>query len=131
MEPAAHIDYKELISQVLKKQLVILGPTITLLKARKVSGLTIHDDGTVTQITGSPEQIIDNLITEFSELSEPIVKKTMAPLLGIKQSGELGKNLDSLPEQHEPIKTVDLTQAKANGHFEINGILQGDDSHSN
>ena len=46
MQPQTTDDYKKLLTQVIQKQMVILGPGITLSKARNVKGLTVSDDGT-------------------------------------------------------------------------------------
>jgi hypothetical protein len=83
MQPPANTDYKELLTEVIKKQMVILGPSITLSKARNVKGLTVADDGTVTNIDGQPQELIQGLIDQFVQLSGLIVKKTMEPLLSI------------------------------------------------
>lgn len=74
-------DHKKLLTEVIKKQIVILGPDITLVKARNVKGLTVADDGTVTELTGNHQEITQQLIDQFMELSGLIVKKTMEPLL--------------------------------------------------
>ncbi|RJQ36513.1 hypothetical protein C4559_05100 [Candidatus Microgenomates bacterium] len=74
-------DYKKLLTEVIKKQIIILGPDITLTKARNVAGLTIADDGSVLEITGDPQVLTQKLIEQFTELSGLIVKKTMEPLL--------------------------------------------------
>lgn len=74
-------DHQKLLTEVIKKQIVILGPDITLAKARNVQGLTIADDGTVTAINGDPQLLTQKLIDQFMELSGLIVKKTMEPLL--------------------------------------------------
>jgi hypothetical protein len=81
MQPRTNEDYKKLLSDVIKKQIVILGPGITLAKARNVKGLTVADDGTVTEIEGHPQVLIQGLIDQFVQLSGLIVKKTMEPLL--------------------------------------------------
>jgi len=78
-------DYKQLLSEVIKKQIVILGPDITLLKARNVPGLVVADDGTVTDISGDSQQITQKLVDQFVQLSGEIVKKTMEPLLNMNQ----------------------------------------------
>lgn len=80
-------DYKKLLTDVIKKQIVILGPTITLAKARNVKGLTISDDGTVTDMQGQPQELIQALIDQFVQLSGLIVKKTMEPLLSVYPDG--------------------------------------------
>lgn len=81
MEPKTDGDHKQLLTEVIKKQIIVLGPDITLAKARNVQGLTVADDGTVTQISGDPKEVTQKLIEQFMELSGLIVKKTMEPLL--------------------------------------------------
>jgi hypothetical protein len=83
-------DYKKLLSDVIKKQMVILGPAITLAKARNVKGLIVADDGTVTDMQGPPQELIQNLIEQFVQLSGLIVKKTMEPLLSVYPDGNFG-----------------------------------------
>ncbi len=74
-------EYKKLLTEIVKKQIIILGPDITLVKARNVSALTIADDGSITAISGDPQASLQGLIDEFVSLSGLIVKKTMEPLL--------------------------------------------------
>ncbi len=87
MDQVQDKDYKTVLTEVIKKQMVILGPDITLAKARNVHGLTIADDGTVTNIQGHPQELIQSLIDQFVQLSGLIVKKTMEPLLSIYPDG--------------------------------------------
>lgn len=81
MQPQSAKDYKQLLTDVIKKQIVILGPDITLVKARNVRGLSIADDGSVTDMQGDPQELIRQLIDQFVQLSGMIMKKTMEPLL--------------------------------------------------
>lgn len=81
MQPTTPTDYKNLLTQVIQKQMVVLGPDITLMKARNVPGLTVLDDGTVTQYVGDAQDVIHKLVDQFMQLSGLIVKKTMEPLL--------------------------------------------------
>jgi len=74
-------DYQNLLTELIKKQIVILGPDIAVLKARNVSGLTVSDDGTVTQINGNPQELLNQLVEQYMALSGLIVKKAMEPLL--------------------------------------------------
>lgn len=83
MQPKSNEDYKKLLTEVIKKQMVILGPSITLAKARNVKGLIVADDGTVLDIQGNPAELIQGLIDQFVQLSGLIVKKTMEPLLSM------------------------------------------------
>lgn len=96
MQPRTDSDYKNLLTEVIKKQMVILGPAITLAKARNVKGLTVSDDGTVTDMQGSAQELIQNLIDQFVQLSGLIVKKTMEPLLSLYPNG--AKNESTGPQ---------------------------------
>lgn len=76
-------DYKKLLSDALQKQMLILGPQITLLKAHTIPGLSFTNDGQVTEISEDPQKVVTQFLEEFRELSVPLVKKSMKPLLSI------------------------------------------------
>lgn len=73
--------YQKLLTEVIKKQIIVLGPAISLAKARNVKGITISEDGTVTSISGNPQKLVQQLIDQFMELSSLIVEKTIEPIL--------------------------------------------------
>lgn len=81
--------YRQLISEIIGKQIVILGPEIAVLKARSVSGLTIEDDGKVKELKGDPTTALKNLINVYVDLSGQIVKNTLSSIFtkypGVKQ----------------------------------------------
>jgi len=81
MQPANDTDYKQLFTQLIKKQMLILGPEITLAKVKNVSGITVDPTGEVQNIEGDPQQLLQALINQFVELSGLIVKKTMESIL--------------------------------------------------
>ncbi|MFH1187117.1 MAG: hypothetical protein V1697_03005 [Candidatus Levyibacteriota bacterium] len=85
MEKMSNQEYQKLFTDVIKKQIILLGPNITLAKARNVKGLTVSDDGTVTAINGNSQEMIQELIDQFVQLSGLIVKKTMEPLLAARE----------------------------------------------
>lgn len=97
MQPAQNTDYRTVISQVIKKQIVILGPDITLAKARNVKGLSIDAQGNVIEISGSPQEVIQELINQFVELSGLIVRKTMEPLLANYPDGVAALSTPTMP----------------------------------
>ncbi|MCG2692909.1 hypothetical protein L6279_02250 [Candidatus Parcubacteria bacterium] len=74
-------EYKKILTEIIQKQIIILGPDIAIIKARNVVSLTITDDGRVTAIEGDPRPALQKLIDEYVSLSGLIVKKTMEPLL--------------------------------------------------
>lgn len=69
--------YAALISEIIAKQSVILGPQIAILKARNVPGLTIDDSGKVTDIQGDAQEKIQKLVDSYVELSGQIVKNAL------------------------------------------------------
>lgn len=81
MNPTKDTDYKQLFTQLIKKQILILGPDITLAKVKNVPGLTVNQNGEVQSIQGDPQAMLQMLINQFVELSGMIVKKTMESIL--------------------------------------------------
>lgn len=73
--------YKELLTEIVKKQIVILGPDIAVLKARNIKELTIENDGSVSAISGDPQQILQKLIDEYVSLSGLIVKNIVGIIM--------------------------------------------------
>ncbi len=74
-------NYKKMLSDLIKKQMVMLGPNIALDKARKVPGLTIDDAGEVTAISGDPRLVLKGVANEYMTLSGQIAQMTLNTLL--------------------------------------------------
>jgi hypothetical protein len=70
--------YLGLISEIIAKQGIILGPEIAILKAKAVPGLTINNKGEATDISGDPSEAVENLIDEYVNLSGQIVKSALS-----------------------------------------------------
>ncbi len=66
-----------LLSEIIAKQAVILGPDIAIMKARSVKNLTVADDGKVTSVAGDPQEAVKELIDAYVSLSGQIVKSTI------------------------------------------------------
>jgi len=66
--------YLALMSEIIGKQSVILGPDIVLLKAGNVQGLTIDAKGVLTDLEGDPGLVLKALVDEYVDLSGQIVK---------------------------------------------------------
>lgn len=58
-------DYKAIISEYIKKQMIILGPVVAVEKARKLEKIKLKDDGAVTQINGDGEEIMAMIESEY------------------------------------------------------------------
>ncbi|MEK7459806.1 MAG: hypothetical protein AAB636_01945 [Patescibacteria group bacterium] len=80
METENNEKYKALLSEIIAKQSIILGPEISVLKARNVSGITVSDNGVVTEISGDYRQILEKLVDEYVALSGMIVKNALSSI---------------------------------------------------
>ena len=72
--------YAALISEIIKKQAVILGPEIAIVKARSVPGLMVDNDGKVTGVGDNPKETLQNLVDKYVELSGLIVKNALGSI---------------------------------------------------
>jgi hypothetical protein len=77
MEPS---QYAALIGEIIKKQSVILGPEIAIVKARAVPGLIVDNNGTVTSVGNNPKETLQNLVDQYVELSGQIVKNALGSI---------------------------------------------------
>ena len=56
MEEKDKPQYLALINEIIDKQAIILGPEISLLKAKNVSGLVFGNEGKVVDLEGDSEE---------------------------------------------------------------------------
>ena len=73
-------DYKNLITEIVKKQMDILGPEIALSRAHNVKGLGIGSGGEVKSLEGDPQAVLQKLIDGYIALSGEIVKNILGPV---------------------------------------------------
>jgi len=73
-------EYQALMTEIIAKQSIILGPDIAILKARSTPGLKVSDDGKVTDIQGSPSEAVEQLIDRYVALSGQIVKSALSSI---------------------------------------------------
>lgn len=78
MEETNKQKYLELLSEIIDKQTVILGPDISVLRARSVIGIQVSNEGKVIDYTGDPQVLIQKLIDSYVELSGMIVKNALS-----------------------------------------------------
>lgn len=74
-------DYQSLLTELIKKQMVMVGPGVALSKARKVTSLKISDSGEVTAIEGDPQSSLKQLASQYMDLSGQIAQTTLELLL--------------------------------------------------
>ncbi len=83
--------YMSIMSEIIAKQAIILGPEIAVLKARNVAGLSVNDEGKVTNLTSNASEVLQALIDEYISLSGEIVRNVMKPIF--EKYPEIGKNV--------------------------------------
>ena len=83
--------YSALISEIIKKQSLILGPEIAILKARSVPGLMVDNDGKVTGVGDNPKETLQNLVDQYVELSGLIVKNALGSIFAKYPGLEINK----------------------------------------
>ena len=74
-------DYKNIITDLVKKQIIMVGPNVALSVARKVAEVKIEDDGTVTEINGDPQAAMENVTNQYMNLSGQIARVTLKTIL--------------------------------------------------
>jgi len=74
-------EYGNMLTDLIQKQMVVLGPNIALDKARKVAGLKVSDDGTVLEVSGDPQMVLKGVANEYMQLSGQIAQMTLNSLL--------------------------------------------------
>lgn len=74
-------DYKHFLSELIEKQMLIIGPQIGLDKAKRIPGLTVDEAGKVVEISGDAYLVVKNLIDEYSSLSQPITQSVLCLLV--------------------------------------------------
>lgn len=71
-------DYQNLLTEIIQKQVAILGPAIAVMKAKNIPGLEVKDDGTVINIEGDAQEIVKKLVDQYVDLSGQIVKNALS-----------------------------------------------------
>ena len=78
---ADHEEYKKMLTDLIQKQMVVLGPNIALDKARKIPGIKVTDEGTVLDVDGDPQMVLKGVANEYMTLSGQIAQMTLNTLL--------------------------------------------------
>jgi hypothetical protein len=72
--------YKSVMSEIIIKQSIILGPDMAIARAKKVSGIEVGDKGEVLSVSGDAADALKRLIDTYVELSGQIVKSALGPI---------------------------------------------------
>lgn len=103
-------DYHSVLTDLIRKQMLILGPTFPIKQARLIKGLKIADNGTVLETSIDPKIILNEFISQSLNVSETLVELSMMPLIHATLGNNYGEELfandkkppNELPEnEHE------------------------------
>lgn len=73
--------YQQVLTDLIKKQMVMLGPNVALAQARKVAGLSVSDEGVVTAISGNPQEVLSAVAKQYIALSGAIAQMTLESII--------------------------------------------------
>lgn len=100
MQQDANTQYKAVITQLIQKQMAILGPDITFAKLKKVNGISVDAQGVVTNISADPRDVLQEAVNQFVELSGVIVNTVMESIIaanpGLPISATFNQNVPSI-----------------------------------
>jgi len=72
--------YKAVMSEIIAKQSIILGPDMAIARAKKVSELVVSEEGEIVDINGDPSEALKHLVDTYVELSGQIVKNALGSI---------------------------------------------------
>ncbi|MBI3341685.1 hypothetical protein HY024_01025 [Candidatus Curtissbacteria bacterium] len=67
--------HKKVLTSLIKKQMMLLGPQVALTKVQSIDGLKVAKDGTVTSITRNPDDIVEEIFSLFMDFPARIAAK--------------------------------------------------------
>ena len=72
--------YRAVISEIIAKQSLILGPEMAIMRAKKIQELEISAQGEIVSIKGDPAEALKKLVDIYVELSGQIVRNALTPI---------------------------------------------------
>lgn len=63
--------YEEIAQAIIQKQMLVIGGSIALSRARKVNGLEVDEGGNVKKISDNAVPALEELVIQYSELLGP------------------------------------------------------------
>lgn len=72
--------YKAVISEIIAKQSLILGPEMAIMRAKKIEEIIISPEGKVVGVKGDSSDALEKLINIYVELSGQIVRNALTPI---------------------------------------------------
>lgn len=92
--------YVSAINLLLQQFVLVLGPDVVYAKVARVSGLEVNGERTVVNIEGDPQSVFSELLNNFSELSDVVVKKTLASLVASQSAASQATTTQVMHQAH-------------------------------
>lgn len=73
--------YQNVLTDLIKKQMLMLGPNVALGQAKRVEGLMVDNEGNVTEIKGDPQAVLASVAKQYMALSGQIAQMTLESLV--------------------------------------------------
>ena len=91
--------YKQLISEFVRQQMVVLGPNLAISAANRVVGLEVNASGSVTVLDQEPGKVLSELVQEFQKLS-PALMTYLIQLLFVRYPDIAAEFPGALPKSN-------------------------------
>ncbi len=93
---ASDADYRHALSEIIKAQIVILGPNIAFARLHSIGGIKYNPNGEVTAFLMDPQKAFQAVIREYTSLSPMVVRKSINkvlekyPQINLEEVGQSG-----------------------------------------
>lgn len=81
MDSAKDAGYKWIVKEFIKKTITIFGPSVTLVKVKKIPGLTTDEKGNIVNMIGDAGILCEKILKEFILLSPVAVKNILDSII--------------------------------------------------
>lgn len=85
--------YADLVEAAIRREMDVLGDEQAITLAREIEGLTVDDDGSVTSLDRSPDQVLSELVDAYVEASGDIAAFVIA-----RRLSNMVEDADVLPD---------------------------------
>lgn len=117
--------YKQILTKLIQKQMLLVGKKIAIEKIRKIHGLKVKDDGTVESIEENISQTLDEVLAAFTNLPSLIAAKEIIEAKS-EQAKEIREQIASgwLQIEHEKSHLTSAIESLQIGFITTNQNLQ-------
>lgn len=102
MQPTSQ-EYQNILSEIIKKLIVLFGPTVVMAKVKNIPEISVDDDGTVTKISSEPELAYKKTVETFKNLASEAVEKIIEPIISGHPALGAAAHLEAADQQHQRI----------------------------